>query len=199
MWRDRISYHSRHPGKSKHLYLTLFTCTVGSDMLLCGDVVPAASALHITPSTRNTGMDEGFDELAEELQEAVLAGYPDQLKKEFLSPRNLGILEEADAYASTTGACGDTIEMWVSVRDGMITDIRFMTDGCGPTIACASYVTQCARHKSISEALRIAWKAVDDYFDGLPRENKHCAKLAVDALAATLRALPATLGDRAGE
>ena len=64
-----------------------------------------------------------------------------------------------------------------------------MTDGCGTTIACANYVTRMAKGKSIKEALRITPEDVDDYFDGLPDENRHCADLAVMTLTAALQAV----------
>jgi len=133
-------------------------------------------------------MGPDLDKIAEELQEAVLEGYPEKLKDEFLNPRNIGRIENPDSHASITGFCGDTVEMYLSILDGKINDIKFITDGCGVTIACTSYVTRIAKGKLLKEALRIKPEDVDNYFDGLPEENKHCAKLAVTTLAAALKA-----------
>jgi nitrogen fixation NifU-like protein len=62
-----------------------------------------------------------------------------------------------------------------------------MTDGCGATIACASYVTRTVKGKTIEAALRMKSEGVDSYFEGLPDESKHCAKLAINTLKAALQ------------
>jgi nitrogen fixation NifU-like protein len=131
-------------------------------------------------------MAEKLDKFVQELQEAILEGYSEKLKNEFLDPKNLGKIDDPDSHVSVTGVCGDTIEMYLSIRDGMISDIKFMTDGCGPTIACASYVTRTAREKTIEEALRIKPEDVDKYFDCLPEGHKHCAVLSVVTLGAAI-------------
>jgi nitrogen fixation NifU-like protein len=61
-----------------------------------------------------------------------------------------------------------------------------MTDGCGASITCASYVTRTAKGKSLEEALRIKPEDIEKYFEGLPEDHKHCAKLAVITLAAAI-------------
>jgi nitrogen fixation NifU-like protein len=131
-------------------------------------------------------MADNIDEIVKNLQEAVLAGYSQRFKDELFSPRNLGKIENPDSHVRTTGVCGDTIEMFLTVRDQRIHDIKFATDGCGATVVCASYVTRTAQGKSIEEGLRIEAEDVDRYFEGLPAEHKHCAKLAVITLRALL-------------
>ena len=131
-------------------------------------------------------MADNIDEIAKSLQEAVLEGYSQKLKDEFFDPKNIGQIENPDSHVHITGACGDTVEMSLAIKDGRIRDIKFMTDGCGATIVCASYVTRTVKGKSIEEALRIKPEDVDKYFEGLPDESKHCAKLAIDTLKASL-------------
>jgi len=131
-------------------------------------------------------MAEDLDRIAQDLQEAILKGYSEKFKNEFLNPKNIGQPDAADSYVRITGPCGDTIEMWLAIEDGRINDIRFMTDGCGATITCASYVTRAAKGKTIKEALRITQEDVVEYFEGLPDEHKHCAKLAVMTLTAAI-------------
>ena len=131
-------------------------------------------------------MTEKHDKIAQDLQEAILEGYSEKFKKEFLRPENIGKIKDSDSYVSMTGVCGDTIEIYLVVRNGKISDIRFMTDGCGATITCASYVTRTAKGKSLEEALRIKPEDVNKYFEGLPEDHKHCAKLAVITLAAAI-------------
>ena len=131
-------------------------------------------------------MTEEHDKIAQDLQEAILEGYSEEFKKEFLKPKNIGKIKDSDSYVSITGVCGDTLDIYLVVRDGNISDIRFMTDGCGATITCASYITRTAKGKSLEEAIRITPEDVDKYFEGLPEEHKHCAKLAVITLTAAI-------------
>ena len=131
-------------------------------------------------------MAEDYDKIAQHLQEAILEGYSEKFKNEFLNPKNIGELEYANSHVRITGPCGDTIEMWLAIEDGKIIDIGFMTDGCGVTITCASYVTGVAKGKNIDEALGITPEDVIEYFEGLPDEHKHCAKLAVMTLTAAI-------------
>ena len=132
-------------------------------------------------------MESEWERLARELQDAVLEGYTDQLRHEFLHPQNIGKMENPSGSARMTGVCGDTVEMYLSISDGRIRDIKFTTDGCGFTSACASYVTRISKGRSIQEALRITPQEVDSHFGGLPAENKHCSKLAVGTLASAIR------------
>ena len=132
-------------------------------------------------------MKEERDKIAQDLQEAILEGYSEKFKDEFMRPENIGRIKDPDIYASITGVCGDTIEIYLVVGQGRISDIRFMTDGCGATITCASYVTRTAKGKSLEEAICIKPEDVDKYFEGLPEEHKHCAKLAVMTLTAAIK------------
>jgi nitrogen fixation NifU-like protein len=131
-------------------------------------------------------MTDDIDGIVKKLQEAVLAGYSQRFKDEFFNPSNIGTIENPDSHVRITGVCGDAIEMFLTVRDQRINDIKFTTDGCGATIVCASYVTRTAQGKSVEEALRIEADDIDGYFEGLPEEHKHCAKLAVITLRALL-------------
>jgi len=132
-------------------------------------------------------MADDIDKIARALQEAILEGYSEKFKQEFSNPKNIGKIENANSQVSITGVCGDTIEMYLAIKDERIDDIKFMTDGCGATIACASYVARTVKGKTIEEALRMKPEGVDSYFEGLPQESKHCAKLAVITLRAVLK------------
>jgi nitrogen fixation NifU-like protein len=140
-------------------------------------------------------MESEWDRLAEELQYAVLEGYSEALKHEFLHPRNIGKIENPSSSASITGVCGDTIEMHISILEGRVSDIKFMTDGCGFTTACASYVTRISKGKTVEDALRIKPEDVDTYFGGLPEENRHCSDLAVGTLVRALEKYLGASGD----
>ena len=131
-------------------------------------------------------MADDIDKIARTLQDAIFKGYSEKFKEEFSNPQNIGKIENADSQVSITGVCGDTVEMYLAIKDGRIDDIKFMTDGCGATVACASYVARVVKGKTIEEALLMKPEDVDSYFEGLPEESKHCAKLAIDTLKAAL-------------
>lgn len=131
-------------------------------------------------------MADDIDKLVESLQEAILAGYSQTFKNELFNPKNVGTIGNPDSHVRITGVCGDTVEMSLTVIDQIIYDVKFTTDGCGATVVCASYVTRTAQGKSVKEALQIEPEDVDQYFEGLPEQHKHCAKLAVVTLRALL-------------
>jgi nitrogen fixation NifU-like protein len=137
-------------------------------------------------SWKEKPVTQEIDKFVQELQEEMLRGYSEKLKDEFLNPQNLGKIEDSDSYVRVTGVCGDTVEMYLLVHDGAIRDIKFMTDGCGPTIACASYVARTAKGKTVEAALRINPEDVDAYFDGLPEAHKHCATLSILTLRSAI-------------
>jgi len=69
----------------------------------------------------------------------------------------------------------------------VIQEARFMTDGCGATIAAGSMVTTLARSKTLTEAMQITPEDVLSALDGLPEDHKHCAELAVKTLRETVK------------
>jgi len=127
------------------------------------------------------------ENMVDSLQNATLKGFSEKFKSELLNPQNIGKIDDPDSYVRVTGVCGDTIEMYLSVESGKIINIKFLTNGCGATIACSSYTTRISRGKSIESAFKLKPKDIDNYFEGLPDEYKHCAKLAVITLKAALK------------
>ena len=127
------------------------------------------------------------ENMVDGLQNTTLKGLSEKFKIELLNPQNIGKIDDPDSYVRVTGVCGDTIEMYLSVESGKITNIKFLTNGCGATIACSSYTTRTSKGKSIESAFKIKPKDIDNYFEGLPDEHKHCAKLAVITLKAALK------------
>jgi nitrogen fixation NifU-like protein len=104
-----------------------------------------------------------------------------------INPRNLGVMKDFDGFARVIGTCGDTMEVWLKVKNSSIIDINYMTDGCGTSIASGSMMTELARGKSISVALRICQQDILEALGGLPEESQHCALLAASTLKAAIR------------
>ena len=100
------------------------------------------------------------------------------------NPRNLGAPQRADGYARVTGQCGDTMEIWLCCHGERIVEARFVTTGCGPSLASGSAVTELARGLPLDEALAIGPGEVLRTLGGLPDESRHCAALAAETLHA---------------
>jgi nitrogen fixation NifU-like protein len=132
-------------------------------------------------------MTSEFDELQELILENAKKVYSETVIDHFMNPRNLGDMEDADGFAKVTGPCGDTMEIWLKVKNGTVADATFMTDGCGTSIASGSMVTELAKGKSIGEAQRINQRYVLDALGGLPDESQHCALLAANTLKEATR------------
>jgi nitrogen fixation protein NifU and related proteins len=127
-------------------------------------------------------MGSEVDKIAEELEKEVWTGYTEVVIDHAQNPRNVGRIENADGVAMVSGPCGDTMEIWLRVREEVIKEATFWTDGCGTTIAAGSMVTELAKGKTIQEAMRITQKDVLDALGGLPEESQHCALLAANTL-----------------
>ncbi len=90
-------------------------------------------------------------------------------------------IEKPDGYGKRTGICGDTIEMFVSLRDGRILSASYVAEGCMNTNACANTVIFLAEGKTIEEAWQITTENVVNYLETLPSKEIHCAELALGA------------------
>ena len=131
--------------------------------------------------------DDSFKELEQSVMEDMKGVYSEKTIDHFLSPRNLGEIPAPDGFGRVTGPCGDTMEICLKLRDGRVTNASFWTDGCGPSIASGSMVTEMAKGRNISEAQRISQHDVLAALGGLPEESEHCALLAADALKEAIR------------
>ena len=114
--------------------------------------------------------------------------YSEKVMDHFQNPRNVGKLEDADGVGEVGNAkCGDIMKMYIKVNDGVITDVKFNTFGCGSAIATSSMATEMIKGKSIEEALTLSNKAVVEALDGLPANKIHCSVLAEQAVKAAVK------------
>ena len=117
-----------------------------------------------------------------------MALYSDKVMDHFRNPRNVGKLDDADGIGEVGNAkCGDIMRMYIKVDDGIITDVKFNTFGCGSAIATSSMATELIKGKPIEEALDLSNKAVVEALDGLPAHKLHCSVLAEEAVKAALK------------
>ena len=114
--------------------------------------------------------------------------YSEKVMDHFRNPRNVGKMEDADGVGEVGNArCGDIMKMYIKVSDGVITDVKFNTFGCGSAIATSSMATELIKGKPIAEALELSNKAVVEALDGLPANKLHCSVLAEQAVKAAVK------------
>jgi nitrogen fixation NifU-like protein len=113
--------------------------------------------------------------------------YSEKVMDHFRNPRNVGDMENPDGTGHVGNPiCGDIMELYVKVKDNVITDAKFKTFGCGAAIATSSMVTEMIIGKTIDEALEISNKTVAEALGGLPAAKMHCSVLAEDALRSAI-------------
>lgn len=78
------------------------------------------------------------------------------------------------------------MNIYIKVKDGILTDVKFKTFGCGAAIATSSMITEIAVGKTIEEALEITRNDVAEELGGLPQVKMHCSNLAADGLHAAI-------------
>ena len=116
--------------------------------------------------------------------------YSDKVIDHYEKPRNVGSLDTSDDSVGTglVGApeCGDVMKLQIKVDDeGVISDAKFKTFGCGSAIAASSLATEWVRGKSINEALELDNTQIVEELS-LPPVKIHCSVLAEDAIKAAI-------------
>ena len=116
-----------------------------------------------------------------------MALYSDKVFDHFRNPRNVGIIEDADGIGEVGNTvCGDIMKMYIKIDDGIVSDVKFETFGCGSAIASSSMATEMIKGKPIEEVMKLTNKAVAEALDGLPDYKMHCSVLAEEAIQAAL-------------
>jgi nitrogen fixation NifU-like protein len=113
--------------------------------------------------------------------------YSDKVMEMFKNPKNMGEIENPDGVGRVGNPkCGDLMELYITVENDIITDVKFKTFGCAAAIATSSMITEMAIGKTLDEALKITRQDVAEELEGLPPVKMHCSNLAADALHAAI-------------
>jgi Fe-S cluster assembly scaffold IscU len=115
--------------------------------------------------------------------------YHARVIQHYEQPRNVGSFKKDEKNIGTglvgAPACGDVMKLQVKVEDGVITDAKFKTFGCGSAIASSSVATEWIKGKTVEEAMDVTNKDIASYLS-LPPVKLHCSMLAEDAIKAAL-------------
>jgi len=128
-----------------------------------------------------------FDELQKLIMADMRKVYSETTIDHIINPRNLGDMADASGFGRVTGPCGDTIEIWLKVKNGIVAEATFLTDGCGTSVASGSMATELAKGRSIPEVLKVSQQDILEALGGLPKESAHCALLAANTLKEAIK------------
>jgi nitrogen fixation NifU-like protein len=116
--------------------------------------------------------------------------YSPQVLDHFQLPRNAGEVVNPDSSVQIENpACGDVLKLTLRIVDGRIEEIRFRAQGCVPTMACASLLTELLQGRTIAEARLLRREELVKAIGGLPKASLHASHLAMDALNAAIKTL----------
>ena len=115
--------------------------------------------------------------------------YSDKVIDHYENPRNVGSLDKDDPTVGTgmvgAPACGDVMKLQIKVEEGIITDAKFKTYGCGSAIASSSLITEWVKGKTPDQAGQIKNSEIASEL-ALPPVKIHCSILAEDAIKAAV-------------
>ncbi len=108
------------------------------------------------------------------------------------NPRNVGEMEDATiAGQANNPVCGDQLNLQLKIADGKIAAAKFTVQGCPPSIAAGSALTEALVGLTIEDARKLRPPDVTRLLENLPRNKEHCSVLAIDALRSALSSFDA--------
>lgn len=113
---------------------------------------------------------------------AASGPFPDKAYELAYDPVQMGSMDDADAVGTRTDDCGDRLEVFLKIKDGRVSRVSFLADGCAASRACGSAAVQLALNRSIGEAREITAAVISDFLGGLPESAMHSAEDWVAAL-----------------
>lgn len=105
--------------------------------------------------------------------------HSDRFKQMASNTERFGILEKPDGYGIKKGACGDIVEVYISVHAGQVRMVTFQIAGCLNTYACANTLSILAEGRMAADCWEIAPENIIEYLQTLPGDHHHCAELVV--------------------
>jgi nitrogen fixation NifU-like protein len=121
------------------------------------------------------------------VREKAMEIYSETMIEHGVNPRNYGSIKDPDGYAKITGPCGDTVEIFLRVRNGTVEEATFNTDGCMFSIAACSVAAEMAEGKTLPGCIGINQSAILKRLEKMPEDHEHCALLAATVMQKALR------------
>jgi len=115
------------------------------------------------------------------------SGYSEKAIEYYLNKVNVGEISEPDAHAIYTGPCGDTMEIFLDVEDGVIKEAKFQAIGCAGAFSSGSALTEMIIGMTLEEAEKIDEDKIIEYLGGIPRQKVHCTCLSKRTLQKAIK------------
>ena len=131
-------------------------------------------------------LDKFADRLQEEINQDVIQTYGERVYERWRNPRFGGRMESPTGYGRVTGNCGDTMEIFLRLEGGLVSDASFTTDGCGCSAVCASVACELAIGKEPEKVADVTGEMILRVLGGLPEDDVHCGFLAAETLQAAV-------------
>ena len=126
-------------------------------------------------------------ELQAQIMGKIRKQYSEVVIDHWQNPRNFRKIQNPDGYTKVTGPCGDTMEMFIKVKNEKISECGFQTDGCASSIVCGSVATELVQNKPLTQAFGvIRADEILKILGGLPESDVHCAQLAAETMRRAL-------------
>ena len=122
-----------------------------------------------------------------DLRERLRKIYSEITIEHILHPRHVDSIPDSDALGFCSGGGDEGMKIWLKIRNDIVEDAGFWTNGCAATIACGSMAADLAIGKTAMQALGIDARQIADTLVDLPEGNFHCAELAANTLRAALQ------------
>ena len=120
------------------------------------------------------------------LRKKLRSTYSEATIEHILHPHNTERIAFPDGHAGCRSSCGENMKIWLTVKNRIVKDASFWTDGCAATVACGSMATDLIKGRTVTEAMNLAAHDIADALVDLPEGNVHCAELAAQTVKAAL-------------
>jgi nitrogen fixation protein NifU and related proteins len=135
-------------------------------------------------------MRDKFDQFVDDLQnrifEETLEAYGELGFRRWRNPLYRGQLKDPDGYGCVTGACGDTMQIFLKFENHQVKEASFLTDGCGASTVCGSLAAETALDRTPEQLTDVTGETILGILGVFPEEDRHCAYLAAETLQEAL-------------
>jgi nitrogen fixation NifU-like protein len=131
-------------------------------------------------------LDEFVEHLQQQIYDEVKEAYGEKGFQRWKNPLYNGRMVDADTYARVTGACGDTMEIYLKFENNRVKNASYFTDGCGSSQLSGSFTAELAIGKDPDELSEITAESVLNTIGRLPENDRHCTILAAETLQEAL-------------
>jgi nitrogen fixation NifU-like protein len=132
-------------------------------------------------------MESIMNEMETSLRERLRSIYSETTIEHIVRPHNGQSLPHPDGFAACDSGCGENMKIWLRIRNNIVEEAGFWTNGCAATVACGSMSTDLIKGKTVTQAMAITARDIADALVDLPSGNFHCAELAAQTLRIALK------------